>query len=70
MPKHLIEELEELRLLLNVAQTERYSWFKSNSTHKENCSYTMKAKELFEAFSADDIQKKIQYIQRVFYQEG
>ena len=70
MPKDLIEELEELRLLLNVAQTERYSWFAVNAENGKDCGYAMKAKEIFENFHSDEIQKKIQYIQRVFYQEG
>lgn len=70
MPKDLIEELEELRLLLNSAQTERYSWFANNSEHGKDCGYAMKAKDIFENFHSDEIQEKIQYIQRVFYKEG
>ena len=70
MPKDLMEELEELRLMLNVAQTERYSYFAVNGTHGKDCAYAMKAKELFENFHSDEIQKKIQRIQEVFYEEG
>ena len=67
MPKDLIEELEELRLLLDGAQTERYSWFKSSSENKENCAYAIKAKELFETLYSDEIQKKIENICKVYY---
>lgn len=70
MPKDLIEELEELRLMLNKAQTERYSYFAEHGQHGKDCAYAMKAKELFEAFSADEIKEKIEHIQRVFYKEG
>lgn len=67
MPKDLIEKLEELRLLLDKSQTERYVWFKTSSENKENCAYAIKAKELFEAFHADDIQKTIEYICKAYY---
>lgn len=69
MPKNLIEELEELRLLLDKSQTERYVWFSKNSEHKENCAYAMKAKELFEVLYADGIQKQLSHIYDTFYKE-
>lgn len=67
MPKELIEELEELRLMLEKAQTERYVWFLHNSEAKEKCGYAMKAKELFEHFHSEDIEKKITDICDSFY---
>lgn len=69
MPKNLIEELEELRLLLDKSQTERYVWFKLNSENKEDCAYAMKAKELFEALYADGIHKQLSHIYDTFYKE-
>jgi len=69
MPKNLIEELEELRLLLDKAQTERYRWFAENSEHGKDCGYAMKAKELFEAFYAEGIQKQLSHIYDTFYKE-
>lgn len=69
MPKNLIEELEELRLLLDKAQTERYKFFADQSEHGKNCGYALKAKELFEAFHADEIQKQLSYISDTFYKE-
>lgn len=69
MPRNLIEELEELRLLLDKAQTERYKWFAEQSEHGKDCAYAMKAKELFEAFHADEIQKQLLHIRNTFYEE-
>lgn len=67
MPKNLIEQLEDLRLLLEKAQTERYSWFCLNSEYGKDCRYAMKAKELFEHFHADEIEKLIVQIHDTFY---
>ena len=69
MPKNLIEELEELRLLLDKAQTERYKYFADNSEYGKDCGYAMKAKELFEAFHSDEIQKQLSHICDTFYKE-
>lgn len=67
MPKNLIEELEELRLLLDGAQTERYKWFIDNGQYGRDCGYAIKAKELFESLYSDEIQKKIEDICKAYY---
>lgn len=69
MPKDLIEQLEDLRLLLEKSQTERYSFFCQNSEHGRDCRYAMKAKELFENFHAEDIEKLIVQIHDTFYKK-
>ena len=69
MPKDLIEELEELRLLLDKAQTERYCWFAENSEHGKNCGYAMKAREIFDNFHSDEIKGKLSHITKTFYKE-
>lgn len=67
MPKDLVEELDELRLMLEKANTERWVWLKHNSEHGENCGYAMKAKEIFENFHAEEIQNKLESIVKIYY---
>ena len=69
MPKDLIEQLEDLRLLLEKAQTERYNFFCENSEYGKDCRYAMKAKDLFEQFHAEDIEKLIVQINDTFYEK-
>ena len=69
MPKNLIEELEELRLLLEKAQTERYVWFCTQSESGKDCAYAMNAKQLFEDEYSEEIESKISYIKNTFYKE-
>lgn len=65
--KDLIEELEELRLMLDKANTERYTWFKNNSENGADCKYARMAADIFERDHTEAIQKKLAYILSTFY---
>lgn len=65
--KDIIEELEDLRLILEKAQTERWVWFASNSENGKDCKYARVAAQIFFQEYDQKIKDKIKYLYDKYY---